>query len=202
MMGCISPESIAFCVLSNRLGTRFISSLWSPKIVSPAHMSTVVYSPGCEGCSSCCVRNANVCSVSSLCVSFKSSSDKGLSRFFRRYSYAWKWSSISNASRESFSLGYHTQSFFLEGTCFIHRKSCSPSIAQLWAENRISLYSIKSCLQNLSDTIFFVLRNEVVVLSYLVFEHSGLFFTKVKKVCVLTYYIRKFANGSPGIPEC
>ena len=153
MMGCISPESIAFCVLSNRLGTRFISSLWSPKIVSPAHMSTVVYSPGCEGCSSCCVRNANVCSVSSLCVSFKSSSDKGLSRFFRRYSYAWKWSSISNASRRVFPWGIIPSPFSLRVRVSSTEK-LFPSIAQLWAENRISLYSIKSCLQNLSDTIF------------------------------------------------
>ena len=27
-------------------------------------------------------------------------------------------------------------------------------------------------------------------------------FYKGKKICVLTYYIRKFANGYPGISEC
>lgn len=46
IIGWIFPESRTCWVLCNRRGTCFISCSWSPNIVSPAHMSTVVYSPG------------------------------------------------------------------------------------------------------------------------------------------------------------
>ena len=134
------PFCKASSVDANKPGTRAMSLLWSPKRVSPAAISSVVYSPGVSQP----VLKARVCSVTLRFRVFTNSSLSGSSRCSTIKSNARKWSAISA----------HSSSERLTGTIAM---PCSrsirvsstvklfPSIAHEWAESSISLYSIRLC---------------------------------------------------------